>query len=504
MKRAIGWLMTALLVLAAAPDAAAQRRSTRFDVQKFGFRFANTFSNDFLKDPDIRTGGLCGGMVYAALDYYHAKRRAPSQTYRPANRTPLQSYIYNRQLHSFKGLDKWVEIGLNPGGIRNDEFFRWGLKERLAELRKFLDRGQPVPLGLWGSKSESHQVLAIGYDMGRYKGDLGANQGDLKIFVYDPNHPKQTLTLVPDPRRKRFFYLEQKRWKPADRIYWRSYFPDGNYRPRRPPNIRKARYPKDGRAHELVLRFATGADDLRGGRDNVNVTLNLANGTQQRYLRINKGARWLSNYAEHAQIKLKRPAKPEDILSVEVQTTFRGGIGGDNWDVVDFQVWATGGRFVNRHIYHNKDKFRFTGHRKNRTYTIRELKHEAGKTKILTLNIQSGSDDLRGGNDNVDAYVMFRGGGGQWIRNINASRNWERYRPQKVHLTLNRPMAPKDIVGLKLQTTSRGGMGGDNWDLRRLEVQANIPGKWPVLYKREKRPYIKRFTGNDRSFTARW
>ena len=91
-------------------------------------------------------------MSYTALDYYFAHASVPRQDFRPANGTPLQSYLYNRQVESIKSnLDKWTELGLNPGGARNSEFFNWGLQAtnggRLEELRSFLDNGTPVPLG---------------------------------------------------------------------------------------------------------------------------------------------------------------------------------------------------------------------------------------------------------------------------------------------------------------------------------------------------------------------
>ena len=55
-------------------------------------------------------------------------------------------------------------------------------------------------------------------EMGRYKGDLGRHQGDLKIFIYDPNYPNKTMTLVPNLREKFFYYKEFPSKK------WRTYF----------------------------------------------------------------------------------------------------------------------------------------------------------------------------------------------------------------------------------------------------------------------------------------
>ena len=74
---------------------------------------------------------------------------------------------------------------VNPFGARTVEFFNWGINERLVELRSYIDRGVPVALGLKGTDggiSHDHQVLAIGYDPGRYQGDLGAYKDELVVF----------------------------------------------------------------------------------------------------------------------------------------------------------------------------------------------------------------------------------------------------------------------------------------------------------------------------------
>src|SRR5262249_12941569 len=153
---------------------------------------------------DIHTSGLCGGMSYAALDYFFAHRAISQQPFRPANGTTLYNYLYSRQVTSItSNLDKWTEIGFNPGGARNSEFFHWGVSakpgERIDELKSFIDRGSPCVLGMQGDGSTgNHQVIAIGYSMGRYQGLLGDHIQDFKLYVCDPNYPGQIRTLIPD------------------------------------------------------------------------------------------------------------------------------------------------------------------------------------------------------------------------------------------------------------------------------------------------------------------
>src|SRR5262249_19561561 len=86
--------------------------NTPFDPKDRGFNFSNQFKNIVVSDLNITTSGLCGGMVYSALDYYHAKMTIPQQDFMPAEGMPLQSYIYNRQTDSIlANVDKWAEVG---------------------------------------------------------------------------------------------------------------------------------------------------------------------------------------------------------------------------------------------------------------------------------------------------------------------------------------------------------------------------------------------------------
>lgn len=202
LARGLLVLLALLSALLGVRGASAAERRTRFDPQVDGFNFVNTFNNDFVGALDIRTGGLCGGMVYSTLDYYHDRARAlPRQDYRPANRTPLQSYIYNRQVDSLvPNATKWAELGMNPNGSRDAEFFRWGMTSELANLRAMIDRGDPAPLGVQGvDGGNKHQILAIGYK-------TGARPEDLEIYVYDPNYRNAAVTMKPDPAGRFFYY----------------------------------------------------------------------------------------------------------------------------------------------------------------------------------------------------------------------------------------------------------------------------------------------------------
>jgi hypothetical protein len=343
--------------------------TTNFNPKVHGFHFRNDFLNDVVPVADVRTGGLCGGMSYTVLDYYFAHMPVPQQDYRPANRTTLQSYIYNREVDSLaSNLDKWAEVGFNPGGSRNGEFFNWGLQGtnggRLEELRSFIDQGTPAVLDLQGDgDTGNHQVVAIAYKMGRYQGDLKNFESDLKIIVVDPNYPLVVKTLIPDVAHQLY------RYEDGSSERWRTYFVDKNYHPKTPPNLPNPKYPADGMIRELILSFHTGDDDLRGWKDNINLTLNPSDGTgAQLYPNINLGARWLPNYTESARVVLTKPLTPQQIRDLTFTDTFGGGSGGDNWDMQQLKVRAIGGNFDE--ILQTAGSKRFTGDDKQLVVSI--------------------------------------------------------------------------------------------------------------------------------------
>ena len=310
----------------------------------------------------MTTNGLCGGMSYAVLDYYNNSMTIPGQDFRPANSTTIQSYLYGRQVTSLlMNVDKWGEVSLNPFGSRTVEFFNWGLTARLQELRSFIDRGVPVPLGLKGTGGfldpHDHQVLAIGYDMGRYAGNLGSNIGDLKIYILDPNYPKKTLTLVPNPATYEFYEVEE----PGN--HWRTYFVDGKYLAMTPPAIVDPSYPADGLVHELQIDFGTGIDDMRGGADHVDLTIRLSDYTSQYYPNISQSGRFLPHYLETVQVFLSKPVSQASIVLMEITTNATGGLNGDNWDLTTLQVYAVGGGFRHPLLSSVTWPYRFTGAR---------------------------------------------------------------------------------------------------------------------------------------------
>jgi hypothetical protein len=191
------------------------KRVNGFKPSTSAFQFANAFDDGpvlTIRVPpfgEIPVGnaalGLCGGMVFAALDFLQQGRLPPSDTVAPKPGTPLYQFLCKRLLDSFngaRGIFKYLDWMRFP-----DESHLFGSLKSIAwhtvndewpNIRADLDQGQACPLGLVQVESvnpfdlgKNHQVLAYGYD-------LDESAGDLSVLVYDPNSPDDdgvTLTL---------------------------------------------------------------------------------------------------------------------------------------------------------------------------------------------------------------------------------------------------------------------------------------------------------------------
>lgn len=332
------WRLTPIVV-------AAQAAMTRFDPTKNGFQFENTFTNDI--SGGGKSDGLCGGMMYAAMDYFLAGVSPPGIDYRPAIGTTLQTYIFNRQTTQImSNLDRFEDMVLGSGpGADKRGYFERGIKdETLRALRASIDAGTPVTLALQDADDAlGHSVLAIGYDMGRYRGDLGEHQDELKIYVYDPNHKNMTRILSPDPATQTYVYRDTLVADPHAK--WLTYFIDTRYKNITAPTIPKPDLGgNDGLVHELRLTIKTGGDELVGGNDEIQFTVHIDGRQPQIFENINNRMRWLSNYEQTISLPLDTPAKASDIRGFEISKTAHvASLGVDAWDLDDVNLVAYGG-----------------------------------------------------------------------------------------------------------------------------------------------------------------
>jgi hypothetical protein len=177
-----------------------QQRTT-FNTAKQGFKFINSFELSFPSTiplpifgaVDLKKiiYGLCGGMCFAALDYFYAQRPVPDYSQPDQLSFAYELYLWDRQIDSMLPLTiptviEWM--------IRDDlDVAARCARTEVGKLRRSLDRGKPAVLALIRAKqgespTENHQVLATGYD-------FSDDTKQIKIYLYDPNHPGLTPTI---------------------------------------------------------------------------------------------------------------------------------------------------------------------------------------------------------------------------------------------------------------------------------------------------------------------
>jgi hypothetical protein len=176
---------------------------TPFEPQVNGFKFINYFQlppSISLNIPFVHISsvslpnlvyGLCGGMCFSALDYFHAGKAIPGDENIPASGSPIYNYLLGRQLNSLdQGTLEKVIFWMLSSNEDLDERIAGG---EIGTLRASLDGGNPAVLVLIRAQgltdpSHNHQVTAIGYD---FDSDTEA----MTIYLYDPNHPGEQPTL---------------------------------------------------------------------------------------------------------------------------------------------------------------------------------------------------------------------------------------------------------------------------------------------------------------------
>ncbi len=229
--------------------------------------------------------------------------------------------------------------------------------------------------------------------------------------------------------------------------------------------------PQPGKATQLEFTIKTGDDDLRGNSNNLNVTVYARGGYSQVTENINGGRNW-ANGSEHREtINLNQALDPSDIVEIDLNPD---GVktGGqdqdfDNWNMESISVRAIGegvDKIIAKHGFY---RFKALDSLK-----ILIASQEPGKANKLEFIFLTGDDDLRGDGDDLDVTINFRGGGAKSAPRINGGEAWKNSSTHTKVITFDQPVKPSDIVGIRLQTTFIGGVGGDNWDMQSVLINA--------------------------------
>jgi hypothetical protein len=254
---------------------------------------------------------------------------------------------------------------------------------------------------------------------------------------------------------------------------------------------------------QLQLRFRTGNDDLRGGQNNLNVEVHFADGTMQVAKNVNHGANWGNNSTNIVTVSLKQPVAPSQIKQIGLVQSAQGGYiapnsrqgaamatpagpvlapiyaaqgvqSEDNWDMAELQAFALGPNHTNVPIA-SFGMHRFTGSDPALEVNARPDVgcSDANEVRKITLTFQTGNDDLRGGNDNLNVILHFADGTTQFEPNVNHSERWADGSTHGAEVLLNQPVPMDQITAVTLATTFQGGPGGDNWNMDSVQITAD-------------------------------
>ncbi len=165
------------------------------------------FNNDFPHMPDLilnlplvgkvvmgdAANGLCGGMVYLALDYFRSGVPIPDAPNPPGDTTELFHHIFARLWDSFDlpwGPLKYYRWQSSP----DTEWLLRQSQRELQKLRRVLAKQGPVPIGMIRHHSlnplelgQNHQLLCYAEEGGTlslYDPDY-AGRDDIRLMLDD-------------------------------------------------------------------------------------------------------------------------------------------------------------------------------------------------------------------------------------------------------------------------------------------------------------------------------
>lgn len=179
--------------------------------------------------------GMCGGMAFAALDYFLQDKLPPRGKHAKDQPDPadekgkrLRDYLWRRQVESFRAnapqLLAWMVLLHLPIPFAGPGWLLTKTRQEFDKLKHHIDDGTPWPLCLIGTSTnpfDNHQVLAYGYE--------DPDSGTATIFLYDMNCPgaeqKLELDLRGDHLRAKESCASQARG-PLRGFFCEAYQPD--------------------------------------------------------------------------------------------------------------------------------------------------------------------------------------------------------------------------------------------------------------------------------------
>lgn len=286
--------------------------------------------------------------------------------------------------------------------------------------------------------------------------------------------------------------------------------------------------------NKIDIDFKTGGDNLevKSFQENLEIRLIILNKPDVILKDANKNQNWPNNSVRRVSIPLPNNIMIDEIKEIHLYRKQRSNIKyvwelgeKDNWNLETLSAMATivtnglKKKFEFEKIasgVYGKPLYRFTYDSNNNKTEgnlckkLLTLKSAAFPPAVnsgvpvqnakLEINIGTGGDDLRGGNDNCDVVLTFKSS----PRKIQLSNVYNRRPlggfteksiikdiPNSQNIDIN------DIKTVEIHHTGGGGMGADNWDIDKVKITIIKDGQTKILVDKVGAP-IHRFDGDNR------
>lgn len=207
----------------------SEKYSTQFLPSKHGWKFGNAFDNDLFQGKLTVGKGLCGGMVFSALDRYNGNKIPDGQMIAPKKSDSLFKHLYHRQIASFnKGnvisqVTEWIEKA-DESGKNQEQGVGYLTSKEMKTVKQKIRAGKAVPIVLvrqqGGIKpfkaTDAHQVLIY-----KYVSEPALNR--TRLWIYDPDNEEDdevVLTVYEGWPRNRIRILHSDQFRLRERGFF--------------------------------------------------------------------------------------------------------------------------------------------------------------------------------------------------------------------------------------------------------------------------------------------
>ncbi len=308
------------------------------------------------KQLSLKTGtytcgnNTCGSSATATFLNYHGINRTCNQMKKLLESSP------NLINHIRKVSGK--NIGIDPNSVRDrlnelknqfilEEINNSSVINRIIEL---IEESKPViALTGWGSKTVRDIHIKPSDNV-----SLNPNSVLHYIVVDGFNYQTSVFSIIDNGSRK-YVHADYLReiilWHPENFIIEGALYSNqvkpgeiiySKIAPYKPALVynNPPVYPIVSKVSKLLFEIKTGGDDLRGGNDNVNLHIEFKDGRKQVLRNANKKQKWPDHKTQYVEVNLNYKTDISNIDCVKLETTFSGGIGGDNWNVNKVKITA--------------------------------------------------------------------------------------------------------------------------------------------------------------------